>query len=44
MKAREQQIMMEEERERNARDMYYQEHNDIGGIRMVPQGEAEQYV
>ena len=45
MKAREQQMAMEEERERNARDVYYDDHQALdggmhgGGFRAVPMGE-----
>jgi len=40
MKAREQQMIMEEERERSQRDVYYDDHQGaIGGMRIVPMGE-----
>ncbi|CAD6563729.1 MAG: nuclear cap binding complex subunit [Cyphobasidiales sp. Tagirdzhanova-0007] len=40
MKAREQQMAMEEERERNTRDVYFDDHQGaVGGMRIVPMGE-----
>lgn len=41
LKAREQQMAMEEERERNARDVYYDDHQSLGqgAFRAVPMGE-----
>lgn len=40
LKAREQQMLMDEERERATRDVYYDDHQGaVGGMRIVPMGE-----